>query len=73
MLDILIFIFRFVFSIFFYLLLMNFFYCFTQWLLDCLIRCVHKFFNLYLGVFFSVKTKRSRILYIQFFLLSFDV
>jgi hypothetical protein len=28
-----------------------FFYYFTQWLLGCLIRCVHKFFDLHIGVF----------------------
>jgi len=28
-----------------------FFHYFTQWLLSCLIRCVHKFFDLHLRVF----------------------
>jgi hypothetical protein len=35
---------------YFSLLLMNFFHYFTQWLLGCLIRCAHKFFDLYLRV-----------------------
>ena len=58
MLDILIFIFRFVFSISFLFIVNEFFLLLYTMLLDCLIRCMHKFFNLYLGVFFSVKTKR---------------
>jgi hypothetical protein len=29
-----------------------FFHYFTQWLLSCLIGCVHKFFDLHLGVFY---------------------
>jgi hypothetical protein len=35
----------------FFLLLMIFFHYFTQLLLSCLIRCVHKFFDLHLGDF----------------------
>jgi len=49
MLDILIFIFCLVFSIFFFIVDDFFIHYFTQWLLGCLIRCVHKFFDLHLG------------------------
>jgi hypothetical protein len=52
MLDILIFIFFLVFSILFLFIVDEFFFItLHKWLLGCLIRCVHKFFDLLLGVF----------------------
>jgi len=51
MLDILIFIFRLIFSILFLFIIDDFFYYFTKWLLGCLIRCMDKFFDLHLRVF----------------------
>jgi hypothetical protein len=43
------------------------FHCFTSWLLGCLIRYVHTFFDLYVGVFFSVKNMLKNFVYSFFY------
>ena len=46
-----------------------FFHCFTQWLLGFLIRCVHKFSDLHLGVLFLCKKHIEEFCIFSFFIM----